>query len=109
MVISTEMLEHAQDWHAALAGMTRVLAPGGKLVLTTRGPGFPYHPHPDDFWRFTVDLMDAAMAALDMHIARLEADPDPNSPGVFLLALRPLEAWAPDMDALDELTAAPPQ
>ncbi|MGO9216567.1 MAG: methyltransferase domain-containing protein [Streptosporangiaceae bacterium] len=94
VVISTEMLEHAEDWQAAMCGLTELLVPGGVLLLTTRGPGFPYHPHPGDFHRFTVDLMDAILAALGLHVMRLEADPDPNSPGVLVLAMKPAVGWA---------------
>jgi SAM-dependent methyltransferase len=89
VVISTEMLEHAHDWRAAVAGMVTLLAPGGLLLLTTRGPGFPYHPHPGDYWRFTVDQIDAVCEACGLGLLRLEPDPDPGSPGVFLLACKP--------------------
>jgi len=93
VVISTEMLEHAEDWRGAVAGMARVLAPGGVLLLTARGPGFPYHPHPGDHWRFTVDLMDAIAEACGLDVLQLEPDPDPASPGVFLLARKPESGW----------------
>jgi len=92
VVISTEMLEHAEDWRGAVGGMARVLAPGGVLLLTARGPGFPYHPHPGDYQRFTVDHMDGIAEACGLEVLRLEADPDPASPGVFLLARKP-EDW----------------
>ena len=92
VVVSTEMLEHAQDWQGAVAGMVRVLAPGGLLLLTARGPGFPYHPHPEDHWRFTVDHVDGIAEACGLEVLRLEADPDPGSPGVFLLARKP-QGW----------------
>jgi SAM-dependent methyltransferase len=92
VVITTEMLEHAEDWRGAITGMARTLAPGGLLLLTTRGPGFPYHPHPGDHWRFTVDQMDAIAGACGLEVLRLEPDPDPASPGVFLLAREP-EGW----------------
>lgn len=89
VVISTEMLEHALDWRGAVAGMVTVLAPGGLLLLTTRSPGFPYHPHPADHWRFPVDAMDGIAEACGLDVARLEPDPDWNAPGVFLLARKP--------------------
>jgi SAM-dependent methyltransferase len=92
VLISTEMLEHAEDWRGAVTGMVSVLAPGGLLLLTTRGPGFPYHPHPGDFHRFTVDQMDGIAAACGLEVLTLEPDPDPASPGVFLLARKP-EDW----------------
>lgn len=92
IVVTTEMLEHAEDWRGAMTGITRVLAPAGVLLLTTRGPGFPYHPHPGDYHRFTVDHMTAVAAACGLAVARCEPDPDPASPGVFLLARKP-EDW----------------
>ncbi len=92
IVISTEMLEHAEDWQAAMAGMIRALTPGGLLVLTTRGPGFPYHGYPADHWRFTVGAMGEIMAAAGMDVLDLRADPDPMSPGVFVKARKP-EGW----------------
>ena len=92
VVVTTEMLEHAEDWRGAVAGMVRVLAPGGLLLLTTRSPGFPNHPHPEDHWRFTVDHMDGVAEACGLETLRLERDPDPSQPGVFLLARKP-EGW----------------
>ena len=32
--------------------MARVLRPGGVLLLTTHGV-YPYHPDPNDYWRWT--------------------------------------------------------
>ena len=93
VVASFEMLEHADAWRAAVTGIVRVLAPGGVLLLTTRGPGFPYHPHPGDFWRFTVEQMGAIAKACGLDIIRCEPDPDPGSPGVFLLAAKPETGW----------------
>ena len=87
VVISTEMLEHAADWQAAVAGMARVLKPGGLLVLTTRGPGFPLHGYPEDHWRFTVDAMDRIVKGLGFDVLRVE--PDLEAPGVFAKARKP--------------------
>ena len=80
MVISTEMLEHAIAWRAAVTGMVQILAPGGLLLLTTRAEGFPFHPHPRDRRRFSVDQMGAIAAACGLDILRLEPDPDPEQP-----------------------------
>jgi SAM-dependent methyltransferase len=93
IVISTEMLEHAEDWQAAVAGMIRALTPGGLLVLTTRSEGFPYHGYPGDHWRFSVEAMGEIMAAAGMDVLDLQADPDPASPGVFVKARKPQD-WA---------------
>ena len=92
ILLTTEMLEHAEDWRGAVTGMARVLAPGGLLLLTTRGPGFPYHPHPGDFHRFTTEHMDGIAEAAGLEVLRCEPDPDPASPGVFLLARKP-DGW----------------
>jgi SAM-dependent methyltransferase len=93
VVISTEMLEHAEDWRGAVTGMARILAPGGLLLLTTRSPGFPYHPHPVDCWRFSVEHMDGVAEACSLEVVRLEPDPDWHCPGVFLLARKPETGW----------------
>lgn len=84
VLISTEMLEHAPDWRAAMTGMAAVLAPGGLLLLTARGPGFPVHGYPEDYWRFTPETMGEILAACGLEVIRLEAD-DPM-PGVLALA-----------------------
>ena len=95
VVISTEMLEHAEDWQAAMAGMIRALAPGGLLVLTTRSEGFPYHGYPGDHWRFSAGAMGEIMAAAGMDVLDLRADPDPASPGVFVKARKPADWTQP--------------
>ena len=78
VVVTTEMLEHAGAWRAAVTGIVQVLAPGGVLLLTTRSPGFPFHPHPEDHWRFTVEQMAAIAAAcgLDDHPVRTGPRPE---------------------------------
>lgn len=92
VVICTEMLEHAEDWRAAVTGMVRILAPGGLLLLTTRSIGFPYHPHPGDYWRFSVRAMELIMKAAGLDVLRCEPDV-PDSPGVLAAARKP-PGWA---------------
>lgn len=84
VVVSTEMLEHAEDWRTAVNQMKCVLKSGGLLILTTRGPGFPYHGYPHDYWRYTVD--DFKRIFQDMWILHLGPDHGAGFPGVFLKA-----------------------
>lgn len=106
VVISTEMLEHAEDWQAAVRGMLEVLRPGGVLLLTARGPGFPYHDHPGDYWRFTVETMSAILELAGLDVLTVQSDPDPASPGVFAKARKPAGWWAPAADAWDDIEVA---
>jgi hypothetical protein len=86
VVISTEMLEHVRDWRTCVVQLAAMVKPGGLLLITTRSPGFPYHPFPEDHWRYTNDQMRAILDALGLEILTLEDDPDP---GVFALARKP--------------------
>lgn len=85
VVISTEMLEHAEDWRRAILAMKSVLRVGGSLLLTARGPGFPLHGYPHDWHRFTV--LDFRRMFSDFEICVLKEDP--QHPGVLLLARKP--------------------
>ena len=87
VVISTEMLEHVRDWRTCVTQMADALTEDGLLLVTTRSPGFPYHPFPEDHWRFTVAVMAQIIDAVGLVTLALE--PDPEAPGVFVLARRP--------------------
>lgn len=54
LVLSTQVLEHVRDVPAYLAEARRLLAPGGKLLLTTHG-AWVYHADPHDYWRWTAE------------------------------------------------------
>lgn len=87
VVISTEMLEHAEHWQAVVWAMKAVTRPGGLNVITTRSVGFPYHPYPEDWWRYSVGDFGAIWG--DWTIEDLTDDPD--NPGVFIRARRPAD------------------
>lgn len=51
-VLCMSVLEHVRDPDWVIGEIHRVLRPGGLLLLCV--PFFyPYHPDPDDYWRFT--------------------------------------------------------
>ncbi|MEI8190796.1 MAG: methyltransferase domain-containing protein [candidate division NC10 bacterium] len=86
LLISTEMIEHVLDWKKIVRNFKRILKPSGTLLITTRSRGFFYHGYPDDFWRFELDDMKAMFS--DFDIVALEKDP--SSPGVFMMARKPI-------------------
>lgn len=79
IVISTEMLEHVEDWRAVVAGMKYVC--GDLLLVTTCSRGFKYHEHPIDAWRY--ELADFERIFADFETLALERTP--REPGVMYL------------------------
>jgi len=88
VVVSTEMLEHVRDWQTCMEQLVEIVKPVGLLLITTRSPGFPYHPFPEDNWRFRGQDMAIILGELGMSIVAFEDDP--TSPGLFVLARKPL-------------------
>ena len=93
VVIATEMLEHVRNWAEVIENFKAVLRPGGILLLTTRSKGFPFHEAPHDFWRYEVSDMQAIFS--DFIIEALTSDP--QEPGVFLKARKPLQYSPKDL------------
>lgn len=93
IVISCETLEHVDNWRVCIRQMTWAVAPGGLFLLTTRSPGFPYHPSPVDNWRFTHHDMERIIEALRLEIMVIEDDW--QEPGVFVLARKPFRLHVP--------------
>lgn len=52
-VVSTSMVEHDPQFWRSFAEMQRVLRPGGLLVVTAPGFGWPRHDEPIDCYRFS--------------------------------------------------------
>jgi SAM-dependent methyltransferase len=64
MVMCVEVLEHVLDPRQVARELSRVLAPGGKLILTTRFM-YPLHEAPHDNWRFTEFVLRDIFAGFD--------------------------------------------
>ncbi|MCA1727772.1 MAG: class I SAM-dependent methyltransferase [Actinobacteria bacterium] len=52
LIACFQVLEHVESPEATVGEFCRVLRPGGRVLLTTHGT-FPYHPDPNDYWRWT--------------------------------------------------------
>jgi SAM-dependent methyltransferase len=52
VVLCLQVLEHVPEPGAAVRELRRVVKPGGRVLLSTHGI-YPFHPNPDDLWRWT--------------------------------------------------------
>jgi SAM-dependent methyltransferase len=52
VVLCLQVLEHVPEPAAAVRELRRVVKPGGRVLLSTHGV-YPFHPNPDDLWRWT--------------------------------------------------------
>lgn len=94
-VISTEMLEHVEDWRAACEALIRLVTRGGSLVVSTRAPGFPYHPYPGDYWRYPPPLMRQILESAGLAVS--VCIDDWEQAGVFVVAHKPKEWTVPEV------------
>lgn len=87
IVISAEMLEHAEDWKWVIHNFKTICKPGGILFITTRSKGFCFHGCPDDYSRFEAE--DMVHIFSDCTIKAII--PDYVAPGIFVKAIKPLD------------------
>jgi predicted SAM-dependent methyltransferase len=67
------MFEHCYEWQDAIYQMKKSLVVGGWIIITTRSPGYPRHDFPGDYWRFTPDVIQAALS--DFEEVEVTQDP----------------------------------
>lgn len=88
-VVCTEMLEHDPNPWLTLPEIARVLRPGGVVILTARGIGYPLHGFPDDYWRFTESSFRHLFELAGLRVVETRLD-DPLKPGVLGVASKAL-------------------
>jgi SAM-dependent methyltransferase len=97
VVISTEMLEHVEDWRLVIDNMKKVLRPGGVIYVSTRSYGFQYHAYPFDYWRYSESDMRKIFADFKILETRIDR---PCSPGVLLKATKPTNYKSIDLNGI---------
>jgi SAM-dependent methyltransferase len=70
IVLSSQVLEHVEDPQAYLSEARRILAPSGKLILSTHG-SWRYHPHPEDYWRWTASGLRKVVKSSGFEVVRI--------------------------------------
>ena len=96
VVFAVEVMEHILDYKLFLNTMKRLLREGGIIFITTRSINFGYHLAPFDYWRFSLDTM--ARLFSDMQIDKLISDPE--YPGVFIKAMKPIDFQIIDLGSV---------
>jgi len=82
-VVCLEVFEHAADPIRLAHELVRVLDPiYGTLLVSARGPGFPFH-HPPDSWRFMPGTLAEIFQEQGCRAFEI-ADPEPGHPGFFV-------------------------
>ena len=95
-VICTEVFEHIRHWWKAVRALSDLVVDGGWLLLTTRSPGYPVHYYPGDYWRFTVEDLQAIFGTWVKDIWTdlvIEKDIHDVGPGVMMF-LNPFDVEA---------------
>jgi 2-polyprenyl-3-methyl-5-hydroxy-6-metoxy-1,4-benzoquinol methylase len=72
LVLCTQVLEHCERPWLAASEITRVLKPGGALLVSVPHLWF-YHPHPGDYWRFTQEGVVALCRSAGLEPTELRA------------------------------------
>jgi SAM-dependent methyltransferase len=71
-ILCSEVLEHVLDWDTAFANLARLLAPNGRLLVTSP---FVYvlHEQPYDFWRVTPHGIRALAERHQLSVVQLDS------------------------------------
>lgn len=84
LVLCLEVLEHDQAPWVTVGQLATVVKPGGRVLVTARGNGFPEHNRPDR-WRFMRDGIVELFTGTDL---KPRVTPDPQVSGWLVAATR---------------------
>lgn len=91
VIVCTETLEHDLRPWRTVRHVSKWLKQGGVFICTVRGfnqrGSFPYHGHPGDYWRFSVEGVRALLEDYQFNI--LDCREDPHDFGAFITARKP--------------------
>lgn len=112
VVVDAERLEHDNDFIASYREISRVLRPGGYVIITTRSwGGFAPHDYPSDYWRFLDNGLKHILETTGFKCLETEYgeyDDKKGHAAVFACGQKlPIPDKAYDMDALRELDFGP--
>ena len=73
-VVSTDALEHSEQWKCFISNMLGVLKTDGIMILTAAHPRKGRHNYPNDYWRFTESMFDRIFSSQEV-LARFDKRP----------------------------------
>lgn len=123
LAVVFEVIEHIDNWRSLLAELRRVLAPAGRLIISTPNKAYyaesrrvsgpnPYHVHEFDFEEFSDELrrlFPHVAFFLQNHVEAIGFQPiDPPSPGALEFRSNECTAQASDAHFYVALCSAEP-
>ena len=103
VVISTEMLEHVENWKIVVKAIKDSCKMDGMIIISTRGPGMVYHGYPHDYWRFTKQDIEKIFSNFKI----LHLIEDWQLPGIIMIAKK-IDNTTEGFDEIHLQSAPPP-
>ena len=87
ILVSTMTLEHIEYWKKAIHNFKLIVKPGGIILITVPHVGSGYRPHPDDYWRYTLDDMKNIFSDFTINVLEKHN----RLPGVYVKMTKPVD------------------